>query len=110
MVHCPEESRGNFADIVDELRESFISKKAFSKMHFLSWMHPSYRDLVIEELSRDVAFRRNFLRTCSVNGLKLAVSEAGGAAGTRRFPLMVDKSAWTMLTQRAGELIRSASG
>ena len=109
MAHCPEESRGDFTDTLDELRESFISKNTFGQWRHLTWMHPSYRDLVIEELSQDVAFRRKFLQTCSVDGLKLAVSEAGGAAGTRRLPLMVDTGAWKTLTRRAIKLIESVS-
>ena len=106
-----DESQGDFVDIIEELRESFIDKKAIgrSSSSYLVWMHPSYRDLVIEELSRDASRRREFLGTCSMDGLKLAVSQVGGAAGTRQFPFMVDEEAWTTLTRRAADLVAEAS-
>ena len=105
-AHCPADIRRDFADTADELRESFINRRSIENTIVLSWVHPSYRDLVIEELSSDTAFRQGFLRTCSASGLKLAVSEAGGAAGNRRLPLMVDADDWTTLQQRAVDLIR----
>ena len=108
-AHCPADVRRDFTDTADELNESFINVHSFRNRSVLSWVHPSYRDLVIEELSSDTVFRKGFLRTCSVDGLKLAVSEAGGASGERRLPLMVDAESWTILQQRAIDLIKNVS-
>lgn len=38
----------------------------------VDWIHPSFRDLVIDELSADDDLRRRFLRTASVTGIALA--------------------------------------
>lgn len=108
-THCPLDIRMEFAETVEELRESFVNPRSVFSKNCLDWVHPSYRDLVIEELSSDSAFRMSFLRTCSADGLKLAVSDSGGAAGERCLPLMVEAEAWKALQQRAVELIRDAS-
>ena len=47
----------------------------------VTWVHPSWRDLVIDELAADPAARRSFLRHCSLDGLLLALSHAGGLDG-----------------------------
>lgn len=108
-AHSPFDIRMDFAETVEELRESFVNPRSVNNKRCLDWVHPSYRDLVIEELSSDRALRMGFLRTCSVDGLKLAVSESGGVAGERCLPLMVEAEAWTALQQRAVELVRDAS-
>ena len=108
-AHCPNTALSAFMEIADELRESFINVHSIIDDTHFSWVHPSYRDLVIEELSSDSSFRQSFLRTCSADGLILAVSEAGGVGGERRWPLMVDAEAWNLLEQRATELMQSVS-
>jgi hypothetical protein len=52
------------------------------------WLHPSWRDLMIERLASKAADRRDFLRLCGVDGLFLALSVEGGAVGQRNFPLL----------------------
>ena len=108
-AHCPTDIRMDFTGTVEELRESFVNPRSVANKNCLGWVHPSYRDLVIEELSSDGALRTKFLRTCSADGLKLAVSESGGTAGERYLPLMVEAENWMTLQQRAVELIREAS-
>jgi len=54
------------------------------------WMHPSWRDLVIEHLVTNTAARRSFLRRCGVNGIMLALSGSGGKEGKRNLPLLVE--------------------
>ena len=80
-AHCPESPPGDFGDIVEELVESFVERKKFWDTAVFDWVHPSYRDLVIEELSRDASLRQAFLDTCSVSGLKLAISQGRGCRG-----------------------------
>ena len=55
-THCPADVRRDFTDTAEELRESFITLHSHGNENFLTWVHPSYRDLVIEELSSDTAF------------------------------------------------------
>src|SRR5207247_1180106 len=68
------------------------------------WMHPSYRDLVIEELSRDQASYERFMSQMSLAGVKLAVSDTGGFLGDRRLPLMRSEKSWTLLESRCVEI------
>jgi hypothetical protein len=63
----------------------------------VDWIHPSWRDLVIDALANDPDARRRFLRRCGVDGAALALSSAGGAAGERRRPLLVDDADWDAL-------------
>jgi hypothetical protein len=63
----------------------------------VDWVHPSWRDVVIEALAADDAERRRFLANCGVDGAALALSEAGGAAGERVRPLLRDDRDWDAL-------------
>jgi len=73
----------------------------------ITWMHPSYRDLVIDELATQDALRIKFLKEMGLPGIKLAISDAGGAEGTRRFPLMTDSKSWGLLRIRAVEIVNA---
>jgi hypothetical protein len=64
------------------------------------WVHPSWRDLVIDRLAGDPAARRHFLSRCGVHGVVLALSVASGATGDRRLPLLIDDRDWDTLTDR----------
>ena len=66
----------------------------------IDWVHPSWRDLVIEHLADDTTARRRFLSRCSVHGAILALSVAGGRDGKRQLPLMIDDADWDALTDR----------
>ena len=72
----------------------------------VDWVHPSWRDLVIEDLASHLEKRRHFLRSAGIDGVTLAISVAGGAAGERELPLMKADEAWDVLTTRALELAR----
>jgi len=41
----------------------------------VDWVHPSWRDLVIDELAEDAEERRRFLRHCGVDGVTVALGE-----------------------------------
>ncbi len=70
----------------------------------IDWMHPSYRDLVIDELHQHATLRKKFLTHAGLGGLSLALSTAGGAEGSRRFPLMESNGDWAIVTRRGREL------
>jgi hypothetical protein len=87
------------------LEEGFLQKSSDLGFPQVSWIHPSYRDLVIGELKKDEAAAAHFLKNCSLTGVQLALSVAGGATGERRFPLMTPPESWTILKDRALQLI-----
>lgn len=70
----------------------------------VAWVHPSWRDLVIEHLSEDDAARQRFLHGCAIHGALLALSTAGGEAGARQLPLLKNDGDWDALTDRVYEL------
>jgi hypothetical protein len=69
-------------------------------------MHPSWRDLVIDELRGDPTARLRFLSACGVEGVTLAVSRAGGVTGARSLPLLITDADWDALGDRLHELLR----
>ena len=66
----------------------------------IAWTHPSYRDLVIEELGHSAEFRAEFLSLMDHRGIALAISSAGGALGLRQFPLLVTQVDWNSFAAR----------
>jgi len=72
----------------------------------IDWVHPSWRDLVIEQLRSDDQARQRFLRACGPYGALLVLSGAGGVGGERVLPLLIDDADWDVFTDRAGELLR----
>jgi hypothetical protein len=66
----------------------------------VAWVHPTWRDLVIERVRADAALRRHFLSRCGVHGLVLALSVAGGAGGQRHLPLIGSDDDWDTLGDR----------
>ena len=71
----------------------------------VEWVHPSWRDLVIEHLAEDSDARAQFLTSCGPNGILLALSSGGGARGDRELPLLVRDADWDALTDRLYHLI-----
>jgi hypothetical protein len=63
----------------------------------VDWVHPSWRDLVIESLAEDAETRRHFLARCGVDGAAVALSEGGGAEGERERPLLREDADWDAL-------------
>jgi hypothetical protein len=63
-------------------------------------VHPSWRDLVIDELAADAGARRRFLAAAGLDGALLALSSAGGARGERLLPLLVTDADWDALGDR----------
>ena len=109
-----------FERLVEELSEGFVrihhqnerSMGSFKieAYDWISWIHPSYRDLVIEELSNDPALKKDFLRNTNLEGIKLALSDTGGAIGGRTFPLTQSDDDWRALVERYLQLAVDANG
>jgi hypothetical protein len=89
------------AELVDRLTDHFLRVEE----HRISWVHPSWRDLVIEQLRADGGARQRFLQCCSVHGVLLALSVAGGSGGERTLPLLVTDADWDALGDRVHGLI-----
>jgi len=75
----------------------------------IAWVHPSWRDLVIERLAADAVGRREFLAACGVEGALLALSVAGGRAGERVLPLLRSDADWDALAEGLHVLLRDAA-
>ncbi len=90
--------------IVDRLTDHFL--RVLDGTH-VTWVHPSWRDLVIEELIDDPAARRRFLRESSIEGILLAVSTAGGSSGERLLPLLRADADWDALSDRLAVLVHN---
>ncbi len=86
------------AELIDRLTDHFLRVIDPSRV---GWVHPSWRDLVIEELATDTDGRRAFLRDCSVEGFLLALSTGGGVTGERSLPLLIDDADWDLVADHA---------
>jgi len=71
--------------------------RAARKNPHYDWMHPSWRDLVIDHLASSPKARIEFLRCCGRHGIQLALSKGGGAQGRRYRPLLVTQEDWQTL-------------
>lgn len=89
-------------ELIDRLTDHFLRITPLG----IGWVHPSWRDLVIEELRGDPAARRRFLSACGVHGATLALSVEGGASGERRLPLLASDADWDELGGRLRDLLR----
>ncbi len=90
------------AALVDRLQDHFLRRVPPTAV---AWMHPSWRDLVIDTLARDPAARRAFLDRCGVEGALLALSVAGGPSGERHLPLLVEDADWDALLGHVDALV-----
>jgi hypothetical protein len=97
-------------DEVQLLEEGFLQESTELGFRSIGWIHPSYRDLVINELEKDEAAAKHFLEHCGLVGIDLALSVAGGAMGTRKFPLMAGPQSWEILRRRLLRMIREDQG
>ena len=75
---------------------------------YCEWIHPSWRDIVIEFLASHKSRREQFLRSCSISGVSLALSIGGGSKGERSSPLLSEEGDWAALNRRVKELALSA--
>jgi hypothetical protein len=66
---------------------------------FWDWIHPSQRDLVIDQLSGSPQMSAHYLRHGGLPAISLALSQGGGSRGTRKFPLLDHDGSWEVLTE-----------
>jgi hypothetical protein len=90
------------AELIDRLTDHFLRVSGLG----IGWVHPSWRDLVIEELRQDASARRRFLAASGIDGVTLALSHAGGPVGERSLPLLIDDRDWDTLGDRVHQLLR----
>ena len=100
--HSPAGLAQHPAQIVDRLLDHFVR---IVEPASVTWVHPSWRDLVIEELAGDAEARRAFVGVCGIHGIALALSTAGGAAGERSLPLLRHDGDWDAVADRLAELL-----
>jgi hypothetical protein len=91
------------AEMIDRLTDHFVRVTPLG----VDWVHPSWRDLVIEQLAEEPAARRRFIASSGIDGLALALSREGGAAGERSFPLLRSDSDWDALADRLTDLLQT---
>lgn len=68
-----------------------------SGLRVWDWVHPSHRDLVIDQLSSSEEMSEHYIKHGGVAAISLALSQAGGAAGERSFPLLKQPQSWKVL-------------
>ena len=90
------------SELIDRLTDHFLRVTALG----IGWVHPSWRDLVIDQLSADPGARQRFLSVCGVDGVMLALSQQGGDSGERTLPLLGSDADWDQLGDRLRELLR----
>jgi hypothetical protein len=96
------ESGSKPSEILEELTEAFVIIKEKTQ-RYVEWIHPSYRDLVIEQLKDGGSLKSEFLSKMNVAGIKLALSDTGGSFGKLRFPLINSPEDWDTLRTRTLE-------
>jgi hypothetical protein len=87
--------------VVDRLSDHFLR---VDETGAVGWVHPSWRDLVIEEVAADAGARLDFLRACSLEGILLGLSTRGGTGG-RSLPFLVADADWDCTGDRLAELV-----
>jgi hypothetical protein len=112
-----QQPRRPIQEEINLLKEGFLQEsnpnshpgRHLSSTAGVDWIHPSYRDLVIEELERDAPASEHFLQKCSWVGLQLTLSIAGGDKGQRRYPLMTSDKSWMILENRLISLLKETT-
>jgi hypothetical protein len=93
-------------ELVDRLTDHFLRVSDTLKVE---WVHPSWRDLVIDHLRENAKTRGAFLETCTLQGILLAISGAGGPAGARTLALLLTDHDWDIVTDRIVRMAGTAS-
>jgi hypothetical protein len=89
-------------ELVDRLSDHFVRTIPPDRV---AWVHPSWRDLVIDSIAANGVARATFSRRCSLDGLLLALATGGGVAGERYLPLLVDDRDWDVVGDRLHQLV-----
>jgi hypothetical protein len=99
--HAPGGLAHRITEIVDRLADHFLRLVGPGGV---TWVHPSWRDLVIEELAGDAEARRRFIASAGIHGVLLALSTEGGAGGERTLPLLANDTDWDAVADRIAVL------
>ena len=75
----------------------------------INWIHPSYRDLIIEEIEKNRELRLTYLRNAGVEDIKLALSDTGGISGKRNLPFIIDSESKSILSSRISNISNTLS-
>lgn len=92
-------SEKDFTAHLEDLEGTFLKVIQFSTSSYYDWIHPSYRDLVIDKLTEDKNTQTAFLKSITTNGVKLALSYEGGSEGERSLPFMRIDENWKLLEE-----------
>jgi len=103
--HRPEGLSSAPMELVDRLTDHFLRVSETLKV---DWVHPSWRDLVIDRLREDAHAREEFLERCTLEGVMLAISTGGGATGDRSLALLVSDRDWDLVTDQVARAAREA--
>jgi len=104
---CPPGDYRPFDSVSRELSEAFVMQTGETIYgNRMTWIHPSCRDLTIEELGDNKLDRLRFLEFCSETGIHLATSVGGGEKGDRMLPLLQNPKDWEIFKMRCIELAR----
>jgi hypothetical protein len=99
------DAQNKSSEILDELTEAFVTMKGTTQ-RYVGWIHPSYRDLVIEQLRDGGSLKSEFLNRMNMAGIKLALSDVDDSTGRARFQLISSADDWETLQRRALEVAR----
>ena len=105
----PKVSESLLSESLDDLLGTFL-KLGYGHYKWegirIDWIHPSYRDLVIDELASNDEYLIVFLKQVSISGVKLALSLAGGSSGERQMPLVTTEESWSAIKRRCHYLAK----
>lgn len=110
--YCPEVVHEPADTVLTHLTEAFIKVRSLMlgrSRDQVDWIHPSYRDLVIDELVDNAELRNTFLRRASLEGIKLTVSDTGGREGQRKMPFLRSAESWDILLERCVALVEPSN-
>jgi hypothetical protein len=102
---CPPAELEDYQRMARELSESFVTGVSTNEWVDIDWIHPSCRDLAIDELSAAPRERQHFIANCDRQGVHLATSIGGGPTGKRVFPLLRVQADIRTLRARILELL-----
>jgi hypothetical protein len=105
-LHHPEGFSRAPMELVDRLTDHFLRVTDTLKV---DWVHPSWRDVVIDRLRGHPAARAGFLACCTVDGLILAISTGGGPSGARSLALLLEDRDWDLATDQFVRVMRDGS-
>ncbi len=96
-------TEAEMARAIEDLTGTFIKPPDRDR---LDWIHPSYRDVVIDAVSDDADLQTEFVRHANLEGLQLAFSTEGGATGNRNLPFVRCQGSWDAAAHRLIVLAR----